>query len=798
MIKFFFDFFNKLIVSFTVLLTILIIIVVLLFYHYSKDLPDYHQLAAYEPPVVTRLYANDGRLLEEYATEHRIFIPIANISKQIINAFIAAEDKNFYEHPGVDLSSIARALFQNASNLVNNNKSLVGGSTITQQVVKNFLLTSQKSLDRKIKEAILSFRISQIYSKDRILELYLNQIYLGYGSYGVASAALNYFNKSIDELTTEEIAFIAALPKAPSNYDPRRNYQRAKNRRDWVINRMLEEKAIGEQEAVIAINQPIKLVVPEVSEIVQADSFTETVRREIITKFGSQALYQEGLTVKTTLEPKLQSIAQESFRQGLFDYDQRLGYRGAFTKLNDLTDWSLQLTALSKNHNLLPLKLAVILEVEANRIKIGIESTKYYYIPINELKWTKKNLKSLKELFQVGEVIIIQENKNNNIISYQLRQIPKVNGGLIALEPNTGRVLAMVGGFDSKSSEFNRSTQAKRQPGSAFKPFIYLAALENGFTPSSIIIDEAIELDQGPNLPLWRPKNYSNDFLGPITLRQGLEKSRNTMTIKLAQSLGINKLVEITKRFRINNSPIKNFSLALGSCETDLLSITNAYAMIVNGGKNIEPHLIEKIQDRKGKTLFKEDKRECPNCLITSNIDTFATIVPMLSDDRATITDPRTAYQIVSMLEGATQRGTAKRVKQIGRVAIGGKTGTTNDSLDAWFIGFTQNIVLGVYVGYDKPQSLGKKETGTSVALPIFNLFMSSYLKNRPDIPFKIPEGIKLVKVNLNSGLPTSSALSEEVIYENFKVGTEPQLTDDKIYKNNNSVFDLLDVEEIY
>ncbi|AIL65401.1 Penicillin-binding protein 1A [Rickettsiales bacterium Ac37b] len=733
--------------------------------YFGRELPDYQQLSEYNPSLVTRLYSYNNKLLAEYAIEHRIFTPIDEIPDYVINAFIAAEDKNFYDHPGVDITSIARAFIQNLAN-VNQNKGLVGGSTITQQVIKNFLLTNEKSLTRKIKEAILSFRISKVYSKKRVLELYLNQIYLGNGSYGVASAALNYFNKTLSELTIEEVAFIAAMPKAPSNYDPRKNYERAKIRRDWVIDRMLEDGYLSEEEARKSIAKPIVLNARDKRQIVQADFFAEEIRKTLTSLYGTKILYEGGLTVKTTLHPQLQVFAEQAFKIGIINYDQRHGYRGPLKHLDTIDNWLVKLKEVELEKNLYPWTVAVVLGFKAGYAILGMsDGTNTTMLPLKEMMWAKAGIVKPSDLLKIGDIIVVEKYSNHNTAT--LRQIPEVNGGIVVLEPVTGRILAMVGGFNYDQSKFNRVTQAKRQSGSAFKPFAYLAALESGFTPDSIILDGPIELSQGPGLPMWRPKNYTGDFLGPTTLRVGLEKSRNTMTVRLAQILGIKKLVEITKRFGIEENPTSNFSLVLGAGETTLLNITNAYAMIANGGKRIKPYMIEYIQDKLGKTIYRHDDSTCEMCYIEDS-NAFNIIPPEVKEEHEFVTDPRTAYQMISLLEGVIQNGTGRGAKKLGKI-VAGKTGTTNDSKDVWFIGFSPGLVVGTYLGYDQPKSLGSRETGATSALPIFVNFMENALKDQENKPFIIPEGIKLVKIHNESSDSTNTE-----IYEAYKVGTEP------------------------
>ncbi|MFN7038483.1 MAG: penicillin-binding protein 1A [Alphaproteobacteria bacterium] len=777
----------KLLALIFIMSMVAVVIIGAVLFHFGNDLPDYKQLANYTPPLVTRFYSFDNQLIDEHAVEYRILAKIDEIPKKVINAFLAAEDKNFYEHPGLDISSITRAMFKNILN-IGSNKSLVGGSTITQQVVKNFLLTNERSFTRKIKEAILSFRISQAYSKDKILELYLNQIYLGNGAYGVAYAGLSYFNKALKDLKIEEVAYLASLPKAPSNYDPKKHYDRALRRRNWVIERMQEEGFISENEAKIAASTPLNIVNRVEAIPVKAESFSESVRREIISTYGAKNLYEGGLSVFTTMDPEFQKIAEKAFRNGLIKYDKKYGYRGPLNNVINISEWRKSLIDLPEYKLISPWNAAIIIEVHNDKALIEVENGKHGVINIKEVTWAKSQLKNLKEIFKKGDIIIVELLDNLKSL-YTLRQIPKADGGLVAIEPSTGRILAMVGGFSS-SSEFNRVTQAKRQPGSAFKPFVYLAALENGFTPASIIVDGPIELNQGPGLPPWRPKNYSGDFLGPTTLRRGLEKSRNTMTVRLAQLIGIKKLIEVTERFGISENPPRNFSLVLGATETTLLNLTNAFGMLINGGKKIKPSQIEYIQDSNGVAVYKRDSRECTSCEVEDDdekIDIFSFIPPELIDNREQITDPRTAYQMVSLLEGVVQRGTGASANKLG-LNIGGKTGTTNDSNDVWFVGFSHNLVVGTYIGYDSPKSLGARETGASTALPIFVEFMEEALAKRPNSPFVIPRGIKLVKIDALTGQPTSRDLAKDVIYEVFKDGSEP-IEDENSDSDFDSIF---------
>lgn len=743
-------------------------VVALVLYHYSTDLPNYTELARYDPDIVTRLYAADGKLLAEYAVEKRVYVPLTAVPKRVIQAFISAEDKNFYTNTGIDFYGIARAVRQNFRSFSNNGHSLAGGSTITQQVVKNFLLTREKSISRKMKEAILAYRITQVYSKDRILELYLNEIYLGRSSYGVAAASLNYFNKSLDSLTIEEAAMLAAMPQAPARNDPVQHYDRAKERRDWVISRMAENGYITAEEAKEASAMPINMRERDKTQMASADFFAEEVRRELAAKYGDNVLYKGGLFVKTTLDPQLQAYADESLRYALVEYDRRHGFRGPVARFAALADWKAQLDALVARRRF-PLfgseQLAVVLDAARGRVTIGLPDGKKALIDKPSLAWIQR-----RGLLP-GDVILAADGEKGQ---YAVHQIPLVNGGMIVMDPHTGRVLAMSGGYSV--TEFNRATQAKRQPGSAFKPFVYLTAMESGLTPSTIVVDGPVELSQGTGMPVWRPENYHNDYLGPSTLRTGIEKSRNAMTVRLSQMLGIDKIMEIGKRFGIYDQVPRQFSVVLGAQETTLIRLANAYAMLDNGGKKVSPWLIERIDDKNGKTILRRDSRDCKGCHVAFSTTSVSSVPPIPADTRVQIADPRDVYQMVSMLQGVVQRGTAAKAKILGR-PIAGKTGTTNDSRDTWFMGFSPDLVAGIYVGYDQPQTLGKKETGASVALPGFIHFMQAALKDKPSVPFRVPPGIEFVRVDVKTGQPPLPGDPNPIIDEAFKAG-QMQLPD--------------------
>lgn len=743
------------------------LLVVYLFYINSNDLPSYDQLSTYQPPIVTRFYSTDGRLLEEYAKEHRLFVPIDDIPAMVKAAFISAEDKNFYSHPGIDLTGILRAAIKNIIASSQGKRSLVGGSTITQQVVKNFLLTNEKSINRKIKEAIISFRITKVFSKNKILELYLNQIFLGARSYGVASAALNYFNKALNELNLEEAAFLAALPQAPSYYNPHKNLERALSRRNWVIERMKDDGYITEADAKAAIARPIKLQARSPDNVAKADFFAENVRQKIAQMYGEKSLYEGGLMVRTSLNPVLQSLADKSLRAGLIKYDQRHGFRGPITKLKDWNDWDKALQELNPfGFNIKPWKYAVVLNVTDKQINVGLSDKTETQVNIEASKWALSG-KKLTRSFAPLDVIVLDE-KN------AIAQVPKVNGAVVVMDPHTGRVLALSGGYSFDVSKFNRATQAIRQPGSSFKTFVYLAALEKGIAPNDIFEDKPIELEQGPGLPLWKPKNFYNDFLGDLTLRRSLEFTRNPSTVRVAQAVGINKIAEIAKRFGIAKDPKPYYSMVLGAMETTLLRLTNAYAVIANGGKILIPSFIDKIQDRNGRLVYSSDRRPCINCNSDQQF-------PFIKENRPYVTDPRSAYQITSFLEGVIlHTKTSQTTRNLG-YTLAGKTGTTNDAKDAWFIGFSADLVVGVFVGFDEPKSLGKHESGAMVAQPIFVDFMKEALIGATDKPFIVPKGIKLIKINYLTGKPTSE--DKDSIYEAFKASNyeEPASMNTKV-----------------
>ena len=747
-----------------------------LYDQYNGDLPDYYRLTDYRPPTVTRVHAGDGRILAEFAAERRVFIPIEAMPKRLLHAFLSAEDKNFYSHPGVDLSGILRASLSNLGHMGGEHR-LKGASTITQQVAKNFLLTNEVSYARKIKEAILALRIEQALSKDRILELYLNEIYLGNRSYGVAAAALNYFNKSLDELSVAEVAFLAALPKAPNTYGSERQAKAAVARRNWVIGRMAEDGAISAAEAKTALAAPLTIRHRTATEQVTAVYYAEEVRRELSKHFGDKQLYEGGLSVRTPMDPRLQEIADRALRTGITAYDRRHGWHGTLTRLPDLESWPEKLARVPLPKGAEIWRPAVVLETGKDAATIGFVNSLTGQVPFAELKALRPALDDgavgpephkPADIFQPGDVILVEALGNGE--AYSPRQLPKIQGGLVAMDPHTGRVLAMSGGFNPAMSQFNRATQAMRQPGSAFKPFVYLTALDNGFTPSSLILDAPFEYNPGHGQPVWRPENYHQSYYGPTPLRVGIEKSRNLMTVRLADKVGMDKVKATVEKFGIIDNFQPYLPMALGAGETTVLRLTTAYAMLVNGGKRILPAFIDRVQDRAGKTLYRHDDRACQGCAGTPWTPGLTT--PAVPEGREQIEDPRTCYQIVNIMTGVVQRGTAARLAGLGR-PMGGKTGTTNDSNDAWFVGFTPDLVIGLYVGFDQPESLGGSETGGSTAVPIFQQIITEALKGKPAQPFRVPPGLRLVRVDVDTGRPAEPG-DKKAIWEAFLPGTEP------------------------
>ncbi len=746
-------------------------------WQYSPELPSYESIVNYKPNLSSRIYSSDGLLLKSFYSEERIFIPEDRIPQNIKYAFLSSEDKNFYKHYGIDLIAIARAFLTNIIN-INTGKRVVGASTITQQVVKNFLLNNELSYSRKIKEIILALRIENILDKNKILELYLNDIYLGYGSYGIGTASLNYFNKSIYDLELHEIAFLAALPKAPNNYNPKKNYSKAIDRRNWVIDRMYANGFINKNDLKYK-NKP--LVVNQRSDIKfsEADYFYEEIRKELFEKFGKEKLYSDGLIIKTALDSNIQKSANLSLFEGLVEYEKKLGWNGLIENTS-YENFIKNIDMYNNNNPFYPKWEVVIIDkVFQKKIEVINQQKNKFKINLDN----EFNNWLLNSTFNKGDVIYI-EIKNNTFI---ICQEPKVNGAIIVLDPYTGDILGLSGGYSFKKSEFNRATQAKRQPGSAFKPIVYLTALNEGYTPSTLILDAPYVVDQGPGLPKWKPSNYTDEFYGLTTMRTGIEKSRNLMTVRLANRLGMKKILNMARKFNINEGFDEKLSMALGSGVITLENLTNAYAIIANGGKKIEPKFITGIYSKDGKKIYDTRLKKCLECRVDTLLKDIQ--IPKLDENKNIVVDPRFTYQITSMMEGVIKRGTAKKLIDLD-IPIAGKTGTTNQNKDAWFVGYTPDLVIGVYVGYDQPKSLGYKQTGSSVAVPIFKKFAEKIKINKNKKPFRIPSGISFVRIDPNTGKVSNIDGS---INEPFLLGSEPYMGKTNIIDglenfNNNSI----------
>ncbi len=754
------------------ILTLIVIFSIL--WTFSNNIPDYKFLKNYKPPVSSKMYSGDGDLVADFSKEKRIFVPYSAIPSNVVNAFLSAEDKNFFTHPGVDAKGVLRATFNNITNIMTS-KRLEGASTITQQVAKNFLLTNEVSINRKIKEAILAFRIERALNKERILELYLNQIYLGSGAYGVAAASLEYFDKSIKELNYAEAALLAALPKAPSRYNPYNNIDLAKFRRDLVLKNLNQNGFLNLEKYNEYKNQNIELKKKKKIYLEDAQYYIEDVRKNIIDKLTYEKVYKQGYNINTPINLNLQKIATESLRNGLIAYDQRKGWRGPIANIQYDDNWHKNIDKKYKLENSINWEIAIVREVGQFQAKIETINRLSGLIKYNEISWTKKEF---KDLLKVGDLIYVKRVKDS---FYSLKQLPKINGGIVVMDPYTGRVLALSGGFSFRSSEFNRATQALRQPGSAFKPFVYALALENKYTPSSLVLDAPLVLDQGVDLKKWKPENYGKKFYGPSTLRVGLEKSRNLMTVRIAQNLGVDKVAKFSKELKIYDEPEELLSISLGSTETTLLNLTSAYASFVNGGKLISPIIIDRIQDSEGNTIINNENRKCMNC---DKISFTGKDYPQIEDNYNQVMSEQTAYQVTTILEGVIKRGTGKKLRDL-QLNLAGKTGTTNENTDAWFIGFTSNLVIGVYVGMDNPKPLGKFETGSKAALPIFREFIEKSVKKSEARPFKVPENMTLMVVDPLTG-EKAKFNSKNTIIEAYK--SKNVLNGKVLYSGNNRI----------
>ena len=727
-------------------------------WYFSIGLPDYKKLSNYQPPISSRVYSEDRKLIAEYALEKRLFIPYESIPEKVINSFLSAEDKNFFNHPGIDAKGILRAVINNIKNIAQN-KRLEGASTITQQVAKNFLLTNEVSMKRKIKEAILAFRIERAYTKERILELYLNQIYLGQGTYGIAAASLEYFDKSIKNLNYSESALLAALPKAPSKYNPYRYPEVAKFRRNLVIQNLADNNFISKENLKTFKESKLNLKKRKIEIVNEANSYTEEVRKKVKKIYGFEKLYSQGLSISTPLNIGYQIQALKSLRKGIEDYDRRRGWRGSITNKIKNKNWENKISQYKLDPTL-NWHIAEIISLNDGEIRFKtIDKGKKNLngnLFFKDIKWTLRRNKTIQDTHEIGDLIFVKKENSK----WKIKQYPKVNGGIVVIDPFNGEVLALVGGFNFKTSEFNRVTQAKRQPGSAFKPIVYAAALEDGFAPNSIILDAPFVESQGVGLKNWKPENYGKKFYGPSTFRKGIEYSRNLMTVRIAKILGLEKILKLSQELDIYDDIPELLSVSLGAAETTLIDLTSAYAPFVNGGKKINPKLISRIQDRRGKTIFQEKDRKCVGCdkfIIEQNI------LPKIESTSKEVISKETAYQMTSILQGTVERGTAKKLKTL-KVPLAGKTGTTNDNYDAWFIGFSSEIVIGVYIGYDNPKTLGKNETGSKVALPIFKDFVENALYKEDFKDFEIPENIYLTSLNYDTGMKSTPGEKKSII----------------------------------
>ena len=773
---------NTLIITTSLLLLSLVTVLIVL-WTFSNSIPDYRFLKNYKPPVSSKMYSGEGDLVADFSKEKRIFVPYDAIPKNVINSFLSAEDKNFFSHPGVDAKGLMRAIINNIENIINS-KRLEGASTITQQVAKNFLLTNEVSINRKIKEAILAFRIERALTKERILELYLNQIYLGSGAYGVAAASLEYFDKSIKELNYNEAALLAALPKAPSKYNPYRNKELAKFRRDLVLNNLNENNFISQKKYAQFKDSPIELKKTKKVFFEDSQYYIEDVRKKIIDQLTYEKVYKQGYNINTPINLELQKIVTQSLRNGLLAYDKRKGWRGPLKNIEYTDNWLEKIEKKFRLEKSIGWQLAIVKQVNQFNTIIETEKNISGTIEYKDISWTKKDF---KDLLKIGDIIYVKKIDKNY---FSLEQLPKINGGAVVMDPFTGRVLALSGGFSFKNSEFNRATQALRQPGSAFKPFVYALALANKYTPSSLVLDAPLVLDQGVDLKKWKPENYGKKFYGPSTLRVGLEKSRNLMTVRIAQNLGMDKITQFSKDIGIYEKPEELLSISLGSAETTLINLTSAYSSFVNGGKLVSPILIDRIQDGEGITIINNENRRCKDC---ESVSFTGKNFPKIEDNYKQILSPQTAYQVTSLLQGVVERGTGKKLKKLG-LNLAGKTGTTNDNTDAWFIGFTSNLVIGVYVGMDNPEPLGKFETGSKAALPIFEEFVKKAVKKVDARPFKVPENITLMVVDPNTG-NKAKFNSKNTIIESYK---SQNISNGKILYSNNNRLDTNNILKFY
>jgi penicillin-binding protein 1A len=762
------------------------------FYMYSRDLPSHESLAQYTPPTISRIYSGEGQIIDEFAKERRLFVPSEDIPDLVKHAFVSAEDKNFYKHNGYDARGMVAAAVEAATS---RGASLRGASTITQQVMKNFLLDGSRSVERKIKEIILATRLEDTLSKDKILELYLNEIFLGKNSYGVAAAAQTYFNKSLAELAPHEAAMLASMPQAPGKYDPVTAKERVTNRRNYVLREMWQNGYIDEATYLSEKELPLLSVQNGDYEAFREalpprSYFTDEIRRQLSGTFGEDEFFGGGLTIRATVDPDLQEAAEKALRAGLERYDRGQGvWRGtgktlSLESLGSEASWRAALAKVELPRDIATWFPAVVLEVGESDARIGIEAVEEdedgHYIPAEDVTWARKRLEggelgpkanTAGDLLAVGDVVLVRAVTNDDDGTFRrwsLRQVPEVQGAFMAMDVNTGRVLAMQGGFSYQDSVFNRTTQATRQPGSSFKPFVYAAALDSGFTPATIVVDAPIEIDTPQGL--WTPKNSSNKFYGPTPLRTGIEQSRNLMTVRVAEEIGMSTVAGYAERFGVYDRLGPYLANALGSQETTLFKMVAAYSMFANGGERVEPTLVDRVQDRFGSTIYRHDQRTCEDCTATELSRGKGVEI---TSNRERVMNAITAYQLTSMMQGVVQRGTGSGINL--PVPVAGKTGTTNDAKDVWFIGYTSNIAAGCYIGYDQPRTLGGDASGGGFCGPVFESFMNTAIKKYGGGDFKVPPGGYFLKIDRFSGqrLP-DNASGDNVVSEYFREGEEP------------------------
>ena len=793
MVRFVGSFFGAIFTALTLGVLFAALSVGAVFWMYGRDLPSYESLAQYTPPTISRVYSGEGRIIDEFAEERRLFTPIEDIPDLVKEAFISAEDKNFYSHNGYDVTSIAAAA---RDAIVSRGQNMRGASTITQQVMKNFLLGGERTGERKIKEIILASRIEETLDKEKILELYLNEIFLGQNSYGVAAAAQTYFNKPLADLAPHEAAMLAAMPQAPSKYHPVTAKARVTERRNYVLREMWQNGYLDEATYLREKEMPLLSVqngdFPAFRQALQPrDYFTDEIGRQLSTTFGKEELFTGGLTIRATADPDLQKEAARALRAGLEKYDRSQGvWRGtrkviATDKLGSEADWRAALSEAEVPRDIEGWHPAVVLSIEGDAARIGIEGidddSDGHFIPAKDVTWARKRqadgrlgpkANEASDLVSVGDIVLVRavtSDDDGSFLRWSLRQVPEVAGGFMAMDVNTGRVLAIQGGFSFQESEFNRATQAQRQPGSSFKPFVYAAALDSGFSPATIVVDAPIEVNTPEGL--WKPKNASNKFYGPAPLRTGIEQSRNLMTVRIAQEIGMETVAGYAERFGVYQPMNPFLANSLGAQETTLFKMVAAYAMFANGGERVEPTLVDRVQDRFGKTIYRHDQRKCADCQLAS---LSLGVAPRIVSDRDRVMDAITAYQLTSMMQGVIQRGTGRGITL--PVPVAGKSGTTNDAKDVWFIGYTSNVVAGCYIGYDQPRSLGE-ESGGGLCGPVFQEFMTKAVAKYGGTEFAVPPGGYFQKIDRFTGAVLyEDATGDNVVVEFFRDGQGPEV----------------------